>query len=289
MENLERNRDFKGVWIPKEIWLDENLTVIEKVILVEIDSLDNEDHCVASNDYLAEFCQCSEGKVSAAVKKLVELGYIEVVSFDGRHRRLKSCYKGKVFEPTPKAEKPKKAEIYNRKREVPEELKPEVKPVKEEKAKKVSRKDQLTEYVNRLDFNMDTKDNLFKWIFNIGLPKGITLEQLKDKLKSLDDLCNGDENLMSESFKTSYLNNYFAFYKPNNNQTNKKQSQANTEATKYYANQIKNQSSEDRTQAQADRRAFYNSGRENTTTVSSNTVNFRRADGSVVALSDELF
>lgn len=37
------NRDFKGVWIPKEIWLSTELTLQEKVMLVEIDSLDNED------------------------------------------------------------------------------------------------------------------------------------------------------------------------------------------------------------------------------------------------------
>lgn len=91
MDYIERNRDFKGVWIPKEIWLNENLTMLEKVILTEIDSLDNEQHCVAGNEYLSQFCQCSEWKVSTAVKKLIELGYLEVVSFDGRHRRLRSC------------------------------------------------------------------------------------------------------------------------------------------------------------------------------------------------------
>lgn len=91
MDYIDRNRDFKGVWIPKEIWLNENLTMLEKVILTEIDSLDNEEHCVAGNDYLAQFCQCSIPKVTQAVKKLIELGYIEVVSFDGRHRKLRSC------------------------------------------------------------------------------------------------------------------------------------------------------------------------------------------------------
>jgi hypothetical protein len=36
------NRDFKGIWIPKEIWLSKDLTLQEKVFYVEIDSLDNE-------------------------------------------------------------------------------------------------------------------------------------------------------------------------------------------------------------------------------------------------------
>ena len=87
-------RDFKGVWIPKEIWLDDRLTALEKVILIEIDSLDIEErHCYASNKYLAEFCQCTEIKISNAVKKCIELGYLELVSFDGRTRILKSRLK----------------------------------------------------------------------------------------------------------------------------------------------------------------------------------------------------
>lgn len=84
------NRDFKGIWIPKELWLNNELTLIEKIILVEIDSLDNENHCTAGNEYLAEFCNCSESKVSKAIKKLIERNYIQQVSFDGRQRVLKS-------------------------------------------------------------------------------------------------------------------------------------------------------------------------------------------------------
>ena len=83
------NRDFKGVWIPKEIWLNEELTLLEKIIFVEIDSLDNENHCTAGNEYFATFCGCSESKVSKAIKKLKELEMIEELSFDGRHRKIR--------------------------------------------------------------------------------------------------------------------------------------------------------------------------------------------------------
>jgi hypothetical protein len=84
-------RDFKGVWIPKEVWLDKRLNMLEKGILVEIDSLDNEDNgCFASNSHFAEFCQCSETKVSTAISKLIDLGDVYVKSFNGRTRILKS-------------------------------------------------------------------------------------------------------------------------------------------------------------------------------------------------------
>ena len=89
----ENKRDFKGIWIPKEIWLDTRLNATEKIILVEIDSLDSSERgCWASNKHLAEFCQCSERTVSNAISKLVEYGYIYIKSFDGRNREIKSKY-----------------------------------------------------------------------------------------------------------------------------------------------------------------------------------------------------
>lgn len=85
------NRDFKGVWIPKEVWLDTQLNALDKIILIEIDSLDKgEEGCYASNQYISEFCQCSVSKVSSSISKLIKLNYLYVKSFDGRTRVLKS-------------------------------------------------------------------------------------------------------------------------------------------------------------------------------------------------------
>lgn len=86
----EEKREFKGIWIPKEIWLNAELSAIEKIILAEINSLDGEDGCYASNAYLAKFCQCSESCVSKAIAKLQKLKHIKVTSFDGRQRKIKS-------------------------------------------------------------------------------------------------------------------------------------------------------------------------------------------------------
>ena len=91
VRKLTDNRDFKGVWIPKVVWLDSRLNALEKIILTEIDSLDSSERgCWASNQHIAEFCQCSESKVSKAISKLTDLGYIYLQSFDGRNRELKS-------------------------------------------------------------------------------------------------------------------------------------------------------------------------------------------------------
>ena len=84
-----KDRDFKGVWIPKEIWLNNDLDMFEKIIYVEIDGLDNENHCVAGNEYFATFCNCSQSKVTKAIKHLKDLNMIEELEFDGRHRKLR--------------------------------------------------------------------------------------------------------------------------------------------------------------------------------------------------------
>lgn len=70
------NRDFKGVWIPKEVWLDETLTWMEKLLLTEVNSLDGEDGCFASNAYLAEFFMLSPSRISHLVKSLIDKKYV---------------------------------------------------------------------------------------------------------------------------------------------------------------------------------------------------------------------
>jgi hypothetical protein len=73
------NRDFKGVWIPKEIWLDKKMSLQEKIFLVEIDSLDNEKGCFAGNEYFAEFFQLSKDRCSEVISSLKLKGFITVL------------------------------------------------------------------------------------------------------------------------------------------------------------------------------------------------------------------
>lgn len=87
----ETVRQFKGVWIPKEVWLDEKLTYFEKAVYAEIDSLDGEDGCFASNKYLAGFFGCTERHIRRALSHLCELGYVKTEIFDGRKRVIKIC------------------------------------------------------------------------------------------------------------------------------------------------------------------------------------------------------
>lgn len=85
------NRDFKGIWIPKHIWLDKNLSWTEKIILLEIHSFTSKEmECFFSNAYLAEFIGVSVPNITRSISSLIEKGYIEQTKFDGRNRYLRS-------------------------------------------------------------------------------------------------------------------------------------------------------------------------------------------------------
>ena len=73
-----KERNFKGVWIPKEIWESDELTLREKVFLVEIDSLDGDDGCYASNDHFAKFFGLSKTRCSEVINSLNDKGYITI-------------------------------------------------------------------------------------------------------------------------------------------------------------------------------------------------------------------
>jgi hypothetical protein len=83
-------RDFKGIWIPKELWLDKRLSLLEKALLAEIDSLDGPDHCYADNLYFQNMFNVKERTISETISRLKKLGLLEQVSFDGRRRQIKS-------------------------------------------------------------------------------------------------------------------------------------------------------------------------------------------------------
>src|SRR6266550_589036 len=80
-------RDFKGVWIPKDIWLSEQLSLMEKVLFVEIHSLDNERGCFASNRHFAEFFKVSERQIRTYIGSLKEKGFV-TVSIKNRNERV---------------------------------------------------------------------------------------------------------------------------------------------------------------------------------------------------------
>ena len=71
-EAKEFTRGFLGVWIPKEIYLNEELSWTEKILLTEITN-----SSTLNNKYLAKFLRAKEQTIATMITKLKNLGYIK--------------------------------------------------------------------------------------------------------------------------------------------------------------------------------------------------------------------
>ncbi|MEW5248645.1 helix-turn-helix domain-containing protein [Microbulbifer sp. 2201CG32-9] len=77
---MSDKRAFEGVWIPAELWLSKDLSLQEKVMLVEINSLsvDPVRGCYKSNKAFAEFFNLSPSRVSEIISSLEKKGYLTI-------------------------------------------------------------------------------------------------------------------------------------------------------------------------------------------------------------------
>lgn len=85
------NREFKGVWIPRALYLNEELNWTEKLIILEIDSFSrNGMPCFISNEHLCKHLKVSASTIEKALKKTEDLGYIirSHAVIDGHNRRI---------------------------------------------------------------------------------------------------------------------------------------------------------------------------------------------------------
>lgn len=85
-EDSKLSRDFKGIWVPKEIWLHKGISTTSKMLWAEIYSLHDERYggCWASEEYLCEFMGIQRRRFYDILKELTNEGLIERVSYDGR-------------------------------------------------------------------------------------------------------------------------------------------------------------------------------------------------------------
>lgn len=106
---MTNERAFRGVWIPADLWLNRSLSIQEKVMLIEIDSLskDPERGCYKKNQGFAEFFGLSKNRVSEIIKSLESKGFIRV----HYQRQGKEIVERNIFiiapfdKPTPPSEK----------------------------------------------------------------------------------------------------------------------------------------------------------------------------------------
>lgn len=95
--------EFKGVWIPKEIWESDKLNPTEKCLLGQIYSLDNGQGCFASNLHQGKCLQLSVGTVNNILRSLRERGFLVNLQLkptdEDNHifRRMRVIHNGRHF------------------------------------------------------------------------------------------------------------------------------------------------------------------------------------------------
>lgn len=125
-EMLQHNKDthmdtriptprFTGLFIPAEILEIEELTHTDHMLLAWIDALQCPEHggCFAGNEYLAKKLNLKIDTVKRLITKLVDLGFVERISFDGRQRILRTC---RTFRKKPEKDKKPEKKASNNQR-----------------------------------------------------------------------------------------------------------------------------------------------------------------------------
>jgi len=87
----ERYEKFSGVFVPREVLLDEQLPANAKLLFAIIQSLDHERGCFASNEYLGGMLGLSESAVRQSLLALENGKYITRNMDSAGNRSIKTC------------------------------------------------------------------------------------------------------------------------------------------------------------------------------------------------------
>lgn len=197
-------RDFKGIWIPKEIWLSKELSITEKAFLAEIDSLDNEDGCFAGNDYFSEFFGLSKSRCTEIIKSLEGKGFLEISYTFLNNSKVLKMRKIKVTNKV----------LFDRIRKTKSTVREIELPVRDSELhgsenasynntinnntniNNINKKKKETDFdiiINQYTANENLKNNLYEFIkMRKGIKAAVTSEGLKRIMSKLDKLAAND-------------------------------------------------------------------------------------------------
>lgn len=202
---LAMHRNFKGVWIPAEVWLDHDLSLVEKALLAEVDSFTGSGSSFfKSNEQIQKEYGVSRPTITRAINKLEKRGLI-TRRFDGRVRHLKSqaeCSKftGRVKDLNRQDENQEQAASSNDTCKTQRKNKPK------NKIKLVFPFD-TSEFHQAWDLWVTYKREQHNFKF-----KSPSSEQAS--LKKLGNLCNGNETQAISIIHESIANGWRGFWAP---------------------------------------------------------------------------
>jgi len=71
-----KSKEFEGLWIPREVFEMEGLSLNQKIIYAMIQNLSSDQPCYASNHYIGQILNISERQISRQISLLKKLGNI---------------------------------------------------------------------------------------------------------------------------------------------------------------------------------------------------------------------
>ena len=158
-------RNFKGVWIPAELYLDTTLTWTQKIILLEVDSFSkNNLECFVSNEHLSNLIGISESGIEKSIRSLVESQRLlrSRTVINGANRRLMrlptSIQGGSI---------PHSTEVTNRtqvRTTITKDLNQVPKPIKG----RPNNFDEVLDYFKGLDMLLDEAQKFVDWYDSVG-------------------------------------------------------------------------------------------------------------------------
>lgn len=89
---------FKGVWIPKAVFIIDDLTLHQKIILSIVLNLSSDKPCNATNNYIGEILGIHPTRVSVHLNNLKKLDYLDI--YIDRNKVTKQITK-RLITPTP--------------------------------------------------------------------------------------------------------------------------------------------------------------------------------------------
>lgn len=85
MEQENEKKKFLGAWIPADVLSMDNINMTDKVLLGQALTMKT---LFASNAHLAKKVGMSEDSVSRSINKLIKLGFLNKIGFNGRFRKI---------------------------------------------------------------------------------------------------------------------------------------------------------------------------------------------------------
>jgi biotin operon repressor len=85
------HKPYSGVFIPREVLLDADISASGKIIFAIIQSLDNDKGCFASNMYIGKMLGLSESSVRSCMQDLEKKHYITRNIDDSGNRTIRTC------------------------------------------------------------------------------------------------------------------------------------------------------------------------------------------------------